>query len=205
MIKNLIFDFGKVLVDYDFQHVLNRYFKEDKESERKFCDIFMSKEFIDACDRELIPFEELIKETQRAHPYFHDALDFFYDNYTEYVTNEIEGMKELLVTLKKMGFKLYGLSNWCSAVHEIMRRYDIFDLLDGRVVSCEEQVIKPETEIYMRLCKRFGLIPSECLFTDDKIENIRGAESIGMNAVLFTSTKQYVNDIENLYNISVRK
>ena len=74
MIKNLIFDFGKVLVDYDFRPVLDRYFKDNKVEEDRFCDLFTSAEFIDACDRELIPFEELIKETQDKHPHFRDAL-----------------------------------------------------------------------------------------------------------------------------------
>ena len=139
MIKNLIFDFGKVLVDYDFRPVLDRYFKDNKVEEDRFCDLFTSAEFIDACDRELIPFEELIKETQDKHPHFRDALQFFYDNYVEYVSGEVAGMSELLKKLKASGFNLYGLSNWCSAVYEVMRKYEIFDLLDGRVVSCEEQ------------------------------------------------------------------
>lgn len=203
MIKNLIFDFGKVLVDYDFRPVLDRYFKDNKVEEDRFCDLFTSAEFIDACDLELIPFEELIKETQDKHPHFRDALQFFYDNYVEYVSGEVAGMSELLKKLKALGFNLYGLSNWCSAVYEVMRKYEIFDLLDGRVVSCEEQVIKPETEIYLRLCRRYALEPSECLFTDDKKVNVEGAKRAGMEAVLFTTAEQYRSDVERICRIRI--
>ena len=112
-------------------------------------------------------------------------------------------MSELLKKLKALGFNLYGLSNWCSAVYEVMRKYEIFDLLDGRVVSCEEQVIKPETEIYLRLCRRYALEPSECLFADDKKVNVEGAKRAGMEAVLFTTAEQYRSDVERICRIRI--
>ena len=50
MIKNLIFDFGRVLVDYDFFHIIDTMFT-DKEAEQEFCSIFVTNTFIDRCDR----------------------------------------------------------------------------------------------------------------------------------------------------------
>ncbi|WP_294609644.1 HAD family phosphatase [uncultured Bacteroides sp.] len=199
MIKNLIFDFGKVLVNHDLHAVLERYFKGDKETEERFCAILASPAFTEACDRGLIPFEELIRETRLKYPHFSDAFHFFHDNYLEEVTGEIEGMQEVLRKLKTKGFKLYGLSNWSSTVYEVMRKYEIFNLLDGRVISCEEHVIKPDKEIYLRLCERYGLEPAECLFTDDRMENVEGAKSVGMDAVLFTTPENYAADVERIY------
>ena len=44
MIRNLIFDFGKVLVDYDFQQLITQFFSDnDKEAEKEFLDIITSE------------------------------------------------------------------------------------------------------------------------------------------------------------------
>lgn len=198
MIKNLVFDFGKVLVNHDLHAVLERYFKGDKETEECFCTIWASPAFTQACDLGLVPFGELIRKAQLEHPQFADAFRFFYENYLDEVTGEIEGMREVLVCYKSKGFKLYGLSNWSDVIYEVMRQYEIFNLLDGRVISCEEHIVKPEKEIYLRLCERYGLEPSECLFTDDRMENVEGAKAAGMEAVLFTTVADYAKDLERL-------
>lgn len=197
MIKNLIFDFGKVLVNHDLHAVLEHYFKEEKEAMERCMAILASPEFTEACDRGIIPLDELIREAQHNNPLCSEALRFFRDNYLAEVT-EIEGMREVLSKLKAKGFKLYGLSNWCSDVYEVMHKYEIFNLLDGQVISCEGHLVKPEKEIYLRLCERYGLEPAECLFTDDRIENVEGAKSVGMNAVLFTSPENYAADVERI-------
>lgn len=184
MIKNIIFDFGKVLVDYDFQHVITRFFK-DKEQEQRFYNIATDETFMDIVDKEEIPFSELIENLKKKYPEFSDAFQKFHDHYPDFVTGEVPGMRDLLIELREKGYKLYGLTNWCSAVHEVMRRYDIFKLLDGRVISSEEKLIKPDRAIYLRVCEKYGLNPEECLFTDDKEKNIEGAKRAGMHAILF--------------------
>lgn len=197
-IENLIFDFGKVLVDYDFMPVMNAFFKDDKVAEDGFCKLFISEDFINACDREEIPFKEIICEAQEKHPEYADALQYFYDHYVDFVIGEMPGMKDMLIWLRQQGFKLYGLTNWCSAVHKVMDKYDIFRLLDGQVISSEEHLLKPEAEIYHRLCERFGLKAGECLFTDDKVVNVEGAKAAGMHAVVFTDAVSYAHDLQRL-------
>ena len=78
-----------------------------------------------------------------------------------------------------------------------MDKFDIFRLLDGRVISCEEHSIKPEKEIYLRLCAKYGLNPSECIFTDDRAINVEGAKAVGMKAVIFTDCYKFISDIEH--------
>lgn len=204
-IKNLIFDFGKVLVDYDFMPVLHRYFKENREEEAEFCKFFINQDFIDACDREEIPFRDIIENAKRDNPRFAGALQFFYDNYADFVIGEMPGMRDMLIWLKNQGYKLYGLTNWCSAVHEVMERYGIFGLLDGTVISSEEHLLKPEPEIYRCVCERFGLKPEECLFADDKPVNVEGAKAIGMNAVVFTDAVTYASDLRRFIRESQDK
>lgn len=191
MIKNLVFDFGKVLVDYDFLPVLDSFFLDNKEMEREFCDIVITPEFTAKCDKGEQTFEEVIKEAQGVYPKFADALEFFHDRYVDFVTGEMPGMRGLLAELKAQGFRLYGLTNWCHKVYEVMPLFPVFSLLDGFVVSSDERLLKPERAIYECLCSRFSLTPSECVFTDDVMKNIEGARAAGMHAILFKGAEDY--------------
>jgi len=68
--------------------------------------------------------------------------------------------------------------------------------MDGRVISSEERIIKPELEIYHILCDRYSLKIEECLFTDDKQINVDGALAAGMEAVLFVNADQFLKELQ---------
>ena len=194
MIKNLIFDFGKVLVDYDFFHTIRPYF-DSQEDLDEFAELFTSLEFLNRCDMEVEPFAEIIRDSQQKYPKFAYQLQKFYDEYPQFVTGEIPGMRDLLGRLRAEGFKLYGLTNWCSKVHDVMKIWDILTILDGRIISSEEKLVKPDAAIYLRLCEKYGLKPEECLFTDDRQINIDGAIAVGMQGILFQSADQYEREL----------
>lgn len=197
MIKNLIFDFGKVLVDYDFEEFFRKYIP-DEERCKAFTPVIYNEQVQQLLDRESQPLEEIMEGILQQNPDFEPEIRLFSEKYTEIVTNEVEGMSQLLSTLKSQGFKLYGLTNWCSKVHETMSQYSIFKLLDGWVISSEEKYIKPEPEIYQILFKKFHLNPEECIFTDDRAENIQGAQRQGMDGIVFQNAKQYEKELRNL-------
>ena len=197
MIKNLIFDFGKVLVDYDFFHAIRPYFETEADLQ-EFGELFTSMEFLNRCDKEEEPFVEIIKDSQRRYPKFEYQLQKFYDHYPEFVTNEIPGMRDLLTKLRKEGYKLYGLTNWCSMVHKVMEKWDILTMLDGRIISSEEKLIKPDVAIFQRLCEKYDLKPEECVFTDDKAINVEGAIKAGMQGIVFENAVQYERDLRKL-------
>lgn len=194
MIKNLIFDFGKVLVDYDFFHTIRTYFASDEDLQ-EFATLFTTPEFLDRCDMEVEPFVEIIRDSQRKYPKFEFQLQKFYDEYPRFVTGEIPGMRVLLEQFRKEGFRLYGLTNWCSMVYRVMENWDILTMLDGRVISSDEKLIKPDTAIYLRLCEKYGLKPEECIFTDDKKVNVDGAIKAGMQGIVFENAAQYEKEL----------
>ena len=71
-------------------------------------------------------------------------------------------------------------------------------MMDDRLISSEEHLVKPDVAIYDRLCEKFGLVKEECLFTDDKPINIDGAKAAGMSAVLFTDASRFEEDLKRL-------
>ena len=197
MIKNLIFDFGKVLVDYDFEAFFRKYIP-DTERCKAFTPILYNEDIQKLLDREATPFNEIMEKIIEQHPSFEKEIRMFNDYYTEIVTEEIEGMRDLLTRLKEEGYKLYGLTNWCSKVYQTIEQFEIFKLLDGYIISSEEKVIKPEPEIYQRLFDKFNLQPDECIFTDDKEENIVGGKQLGMKGIVFKNAMQYEQELRQM-------
>ena len=67
-------------------------------------------------------------------------------------------MRDLLTRLKADGYRLYGLTNWSKEVYAVIEKFDILQLMDDRLISSEELLIKPDVAIYDRLCEKFGLV-----------------------------------------------
>ena len=201
MIKNLIFDFGKVLICYDYTSFLKTIFDDDDER-RGFEEVFCGAEFVRRCDLGEDSFIDLIRESQAKYPHWRNQLQEFYDRQLDAMTVEMPGMRDLLTRLKADGYRLYGLTNWSDAVYDVIEKFDILRMMDDRLISSEERLIKPDVAIYDRLCEKFGLVKEECLFTDDKQINIDGAKAAGMPAVLFTDARQYEEDLKRYGVIS---
>ena len=197
-IKNIIFDFGKVLVDYDFEKFFRSYIKDPKRCQ-EFAYAINDPEVMKRLDRGAEPIDVILKDVVDRHPAFEEEIRYFDRHYLEIVTGEVPGMRDLMTRLKDHGYRLFGLTNWCSKVYGTISQFGIFNLLEGYVISSEEKLIKPEPEIYLRLCERFDLKPEECIFTDDKAENIEGAISVGMKAILFRNAGQFENDLSQLF------
>ncbi len=197
MIKNLIYDFGKVLVDYDYFVVLDELFASHEQAE-DFYRHLMDDGWNERLDREEQPFEHIIRNMQQAMPQYEKEIQGFGDRYTDFVLGEMKGMYHLLTSLKEQGYKLYGLTNWCSKVHLTMKQYPIFQLLDGRLISSEEHLVKPEAAIYERICSKFSLKAEECVFADDKIENVEAARAYGMHGIWFKDAKQYEMELKDI-------
>ncbi|MBQ2394991.1 MAG: HAD-IA family hydrolase, partial [Alistipes sp.] len=77
-------------------------------------------------------------------------------------------------------YRLYVLSNMSPEFIDFIRRLPVYANFDGEVVSCEEKVVKPEPEIFRLLLNRYSLDASECLFIDDRVDNIEASEREGI-------------------------
>ncbi len=194
MVKNLIFDFGKVLVDYDFEAFFRKYVPDARRC-AAFTPVLYNEEVQRLLDREDRPFDVIMDEIIASNREFEPEIRIFCERYQEIITGEIEGMRELLTRLKAEGYRLFGLSNWCSKVYRTIEQFEIFDLLEGYVVSSEEKLIKPEPEIYLRLLDKFSLKAEECVFADDRTENIEGCMRVGMRGIVFKNAKQYEREL----------
>lgn len=200
MIKNLVFDFGGVLICYDFPSIVKPLFADDAER-RAFEEVVCSDEFMNRCDLGVEPFAEIIRKLQEQYPRWERQLQEFHDRQLDAMTGEMPGMRDLLARLKAEGYHIYGLTNWSETVYPVIEKFDILQMMEGTLISSEEKLLKPDAAIYHRLCEKFGLSPQECLFTDDRQVNVDGALAVGMQAVLFTNAKEYEKSLISLQRL----
>ena len=121
---------------------------------------------------------------------------FYYVKQTQIL---IYGSVELIRRCKSAGYRVFALTD---NVHEIVSHlkatYTFWDLFEGAIVSAEVGLLKPQVEIYESLLYQYGLEASETVFIDDMPYNVAGAESVGMNAILFKNTYQCAQALKAL-------
>jgi 2-haloacid dehalogenase len=189
MIKNIIFDFGNVLIRWDPRFLYRRYFNTEVELEK-----FMQNEWKDEWNENLdkgISLAQNMQLMSEKYPQHRTYIEAFHLHWQDALGGVIQESVELLYNLQRAGYATYGLTNWSAETFAIVRtQYPFFGTFRGIVVSGEERVCKPSAEIFRILLQRYQLNATECVLLDDRKENIEGAHYAGLNAILFTSAQE---------------
>ena len=85
------------------------------------------------------------------------------------------------------------LSNYGKTSFEAARdngRLSFLPVVDGGGISYEVQIVKPEPAIYRKLLEKYNLSAEECVFLDDKAENIEAAKALGFHGIVVESYEQ---------------
>ena len=199
MIKNIIFDFGGVLLDWNPRYLYKSYFNNDEEMEHFLADICNGEWNIrqDAGR----PFAEAVKELQAKFPEYAEAIQMYDDDWEKMLKCELPESIDLLKELKFMGYGIYGLTNWSAEkIGYAFANYSFFSLFDGIVVSGVEKVVKPDRKIYEILLERYSLKPGECVFIDDNQDNVDMAKVLGINTIRFDNIGNVKEHLETLLN-----
>lgn len=186
MIKNIVFDMGKVLVGYDGSLVCSHYIEDPEDCREVFRSIFQSQEWV-FLDMGVISEEQAMKQIRSRLPErLWDTADLCMKDWDKYNMWTIKAMDPVIRTLKRQGFGIYLCSN---ASLRLLECYEwlipAIDCFDGILFSAQEKCIKPQKEIYERLFEKFDLKPEECFFIDDVQMNIDGAKACGMDGHCF--------------------
>ena len=78
------------------------------------------------------------------------------------------------------------------------------DLFDATVISGDVGLHKPQPEIYLLACERLGVEPAGSVFVDDLRENVAGAETVGMTALLHRDSAETIERLEELLGVALR-
>ena len=183
--KNVIFDFGRVLVHFEPPYMVGKYVSDPADA-ALLAQVAFDRKYWDRLDAGTISDAEVVADIKSRVPErLGDAVDQIYYHWI-YNIPEVEGMREVIEHVKETyGAPVYLLSNiskyFASHAHEI----PILALLDGCVFSAECGMTKPNREIFLHICEKFGLDPTETVFVDDREDNVQAAMRLGMAGYVF--------------------
>ena len=183
-LKNIVFDFGGVLIDWNPEYLYKKVFEDKAQMEHFLNNVCTySWNVLQDAGR---PVAVATAEKQQEFPEYKDEIAMYYGRWAEMLGGEIAENSRLVKPLSEK-YNTYGLTNWSAETIPVaMERYDFFNHLKGIVVSGEEKLIKPDPKLYYILLDRFNLNPEETLFIDDNAHNIDTAKLLGFETIHFT-------------------
>ncbi len=199
MIKNVIFDFGQVLVRFEPEYMVRQYVS-DEDDVRLLSDVIFDRLYWDKLDLGTITDEETIALVKERIPKrLWDVSEKIYWNWI-YNIPEVDGMKDLIRYIKKeYKVGVYVLSNISKYFAKHSGEVDILREADGCVFSAHLGITKPDHRIFKHMCEKFGINPSEAVFVDDNSNNIASSIEFGLNGYLFDmdadKLKSYFDEI----------
>ena len=200
MIKNIIFDMGGVLIDFNARkHVDRIRTLEDgspitEEDKLLLKDIVYDNRYWPALDFGYFESEdqyiELMKTVLPEHLHF--ALEMLIKDWEIY---PVEGMADLIRRLKEAGYNIYLLSNAGPRHPEYWPKIPGSEYFDGVVASAIEKMWKPAADIYELILSRYNLVAEECIFVDDLAVNCAAAWMQGIDSIVFRSKDQLEREL----------
>jgi 2-haloacid dehalogenase len=193
-VTNVVFDIGRVLIQWEPRLLYSQIFPDPVERDR-----FLAEVCSDGWNRELDrgrPFAEGIADLVARHPRHETAIRAWDERWHEMVPGPVDGTVRLLEDLRRAGVPTWSITNFSAEKYaEAIRRFPFLTGFRDTVVSAHERLLKPDPAIYRVLVDRNRLDPATCLFIDDVEENVAGARSVGMKAVVFTSPEHLAADL----------
>lgn len=184
-INTIVFDLGGVLIDWNPRFVYRTIFNTEGEIDWFFENI-CTHDWNEQQDAGY-PIAKATEELVALHPDWENEIRAYYGRWIEMLGGPIRDTVELFRQIKqKPEIKTYALTNWSAETFPIaLNRFDFLHWFDGRLVSGEEKTRKPFPEFYQKLINKFSINPSQALFIDDNLRNVKAAEEHGMNSIHF--------------------
>lgn len=200
MTKSIIFDLGAVMVDWNPNLIAKNFTTNTELQDHIVKKLFTHQNWLDF-DNGLITELQLIGlSSQLLNLSELDVSDLI--SQAKESLNAKTELVDLLQLAKNNGLNTYCLSNlsheWFTYLTD---RHDFFSLFDGKVISAQEGISKPNPAIFERLIERYSINPNHSLFIDDRIDNTQSAENIGFKTVTFEHSEHNLKTIKNFIDM----
>ncbi len=194
-IKTIIFDIGKVLVEFDWKSYIESY-GYSSNTNKELAETLFLNDLWKERDRGGKTEEEYIKLFIEESPHLEKEIREIFKNIID-IVEVYPFSNEWVKKLKDQGYKIYLLSNYSKASFENdIKKFDFLEYIDGKIISYEIESVKPEPTIYKALIEKYNIVPHEAVFLDDLEENLEMAKSIGINTIHVTSHQAALDGLE---------
>jgi 2-haloacid dehalogenase len=195
-IKNIIFDLGGVLVDWNPDYVFLNEFGGNRKTMQTFYDEVCTFDWNENQDAGY-PLAQATEERVALFPEYEALIRMYYGRWEEMLGGPIEGTVALLKKLvSHPDYGVWALTNWSAETFPIaLQRFDFLHWFEGIVVSGTEKTRKPFPEIYQTTLQRFNLEATSSLFIDDNARNIKAAAALGIQTIHFKNPDQLKADL----------
>lgn len=185
MIRNIVFDMGNVLIQWRPALFVEGIGVPEEDRPLLLRELFGSVEWIQM-DRGTLSMEKGLEAVCRRLPErLHGPAGELTRDWWRRWLLPVEGMAELVRELKALGYGIYLLSNAKEDLPRYFGRIPGSECFDGRIVSADWKLLKPQPELYQTLLREYNLRAEECFFIDDLNINIEGAWFVGMDGAIF--------------------
>jgi FMN phosphatase YigB (HAD superfamily) len=179
----IVFDLGKVLVDFDYRILVHRLAQRCGRTPREIATLVEQSPLLSAYESGQINTGAFFQQVQAASG-FPGNLEEFADLFGDIFT-EIEPMTAMHSQLHAAGFPTFIFSNTNElAVRWITRRFPFFSRFDGYVYSFEHRVQKPDPQLYEVVESKAARRGADLIYIDDREENIDAGQARGWRVVL---------------------
>lgn len=197
-IKNIIFDIGRVIVGYQEKDVVEAVLPHSQHK-HFYIEKFLMGQIWQDLDRGTATIADTIAHLSTFPDHPSTVAQDVHTIVTTFVSTLplLSGSQELFDGLAKK-YPIYLLSNFQDEPFEqLLKLHPFLRQAKGMVVSAKVKMMKPEPPIYECLLRTFSLRAEECLFLDDKKENIAEAKRQGLHGIVFQNVTQAKNDLLN--------
>ena len=178
----VIFDLGKVLLDFDFAIAAKELARYSPQEEEQILESINQSPLLHTFERgdwsEAQFFQKLSVECR-----LEASLEELKKGFAEIFT-PVPSMVEFMESLKERGIPVMVFSNTnVTAVDYIRAAFPFFERFDAYCLSYEHGCMKPDTTLYGVAQLMTRCTPGNLLFLDDRAENVHAARQMGWNAI----------------------
>lgn len=195
-IKNIIFDLGGVLIDWNPDKVYNEVFKNDAKKMAHFYNTICTQDWNENQDAGY-PMAKATEERIALFPEYENEIRMFYGRWDDMLGDQIQETVDVLKTLADHpNYKVVALTNWSHETFpRALAKFEFLQWFEGIIVSGEEKTRKPFAEIYALTLSRFDLVANQSLFIDDNLRNVEAARELGIHSIHFKSPEQMKKEL----------
>jgi 2-haloacid dehalogenase len=196
-VKNIIFDLGGVLIDWNPEYVYLDAFKGNRKKMEKFFNEVCTFDWNENQDAGY-PLANATEDRIALFPEQADLIRMYYGRWEEMLRGSISGTVSILKKIvSNNDYRVFALTNWSAETFPIaLKRFDFLHWFEGIVVSGTEKTRKPFPEIYETTLERYDLKACESVFIDDNERNVAAANKLGIQAIKFLNPHQLEKDLK---------